>query len=268
MMQLRPQEVFTIVRGLEDHTDSATYYVRAVVRNARTDALIATVDLVDQGDGHRFTYNYTVPPDTSGEGFYISIVTSVYTDSGYTSKSANYGDSFDTFLIEQRLNGNSSHSGGSEVDYKKIQKMIEDAIKKIPAPEKVTIPSVDFAPLARQFEVLKKAIETIKLPENEKVDFTLVLAKLDEVSKTVKKSVEDIDIPEPDYGPVVSMVNEQKAMWDEAHQQINDVLERIKPFFTKDVDDIKELVSGLDKKLDGIAYVTLPPLKEKETEEV
>ncbi len=48
-MQLNPHEQFTIVRQIEDHTDSSTYYVRAVVRNAKPDALLATVNLTDQG---------------------------------------------------------------------------------------------------------------------------------------------------------------------------------------------------------------------------
>ncbi len=83
---LQPQKSFTVVRQIANHLDSATYYVRAVIRNAYTDELIETLDLTSRGS-QRFSKNWQVPADPSGEGFYISIVTSVYTDSGYTTKS-------------------------------------------------------------------------------------------------------------------------------------------------------------------------------------
>src|SRR5258707_3851150 len=101
-MQLEPLEDFTIARGLEDHTDSTTYYVRAVVRDAKTDALLATVNLTDQGDAHRFSKKWQIPADQTGQGYYLLITTSVYTDSGYTTKSSNYGDKDETYLVMRR----------------------------------------------------------------------------------------------------------------------------------------------------------------------
>src|SRR5437879_1246261 len=99
MLQLEPLELYTIARGLEDHTDSTQYYVQAVIRNAKTDALIATVQLTDQGDQHRYSKAWQVPQDQTGLGFYLLIETSVYTDSGYTTKSQNYGDKYETYLV-------------------------------------------------------------------------------------------------------------------------------------------------------------------------
>jgi hypothetical protein len=61
-LQLEPQQEFVLARGLEDHTDSTTYYVRAVVRNAKTDALISTVNLTDNGN-RRFTKAWMTPAD-------------------------------------------------------------------------------------------------------------------------------------------------------------------------------------------------------------
>ena len=90
MIQLTPQKIFTIVRGLENHIDTATYYVQAVIRNSRTNAIIDTINLTDR-DGYRFSKEWQVPADPSGEGLVIDIVTSIYTDSGYTTKSENYG---------------------------------------------------------------------------------------------------------------------------------------------------------------------------------
>src|SRR5574337_612585 len=102
-MQLEPREYFTIARGLEDYTDSTTYYVRAVIRNARTDALIDTVNLTDNGN-RRFTKAWQVPADPSGLGFYIIVTTTVYTDSGYTTKAENYLERFEEHLVQNRPN--------------------------------------------------------------------------------------------------------------------------------------------------------------------
>lgn len=175
-MQLRPHEDFSIVRGLEDHTDSTTYYVQAVIRNAKTDALIDTVNLADQGDGHRFLRVWRVPGDPSGLGFYISVTTSVYTDSGYTTKSTNHPDKYDTYLVDQRNAPLAPYQ--TAVDYKKIGKLVGEAVAKIrlpepkPAPEpkivvpRVEVPKVDLTPLEREIKAIgegfSKAIEKLQ----------------------------------------------------------------------------------------------------------
>src|SRR5688572_8979423 len=101
-MTLQPQAYFTVVRQIANHTDTNTYYVRAVVRNAYTDEIIATLDLTDK-TGQRFKKDWHVPGDPSGQGFYISIVTSVYSDNGYTTKSDSYGDEENTYLVQERV---------------------------------------------------------------------------------------------------------------------------------------------------------------------
>src|SRR5947209_2026571 len=107
---LHPQNSFTVVRQIANHLDTDTNYVRAVIRNAYTDAIIDTLDLTDKGS-QRFSKNWQVPADPSGQGFYISIVTSVYTDSGYTTKNPNYGDEENTYLVQDRV-PLARHGGG------------------------------------------------------------------------------------------------------------------------------------------------------------
>lgn len=84
---LQPQSSFPIVRQIANHLDATVYYVRAVVRDA-DGTTIATVDLASKGS-QRYQTRYRVPVDSSGQGAYISIITSVYTDAGYTTKSPN-----------------------------------------------------------------------------------------------------------------------------------------------------------------------------------
>ena len=77
MIQLRPTETFTIVRVLGDTVDTATYFVQAIIRNSNTGKIIDTINLTDKGN-RRFTGNWEVAADVSGEGFYIDITTTVY----------------------------------------------------------------------------------------------------------------------------------------------------------------------------------------------
>src|SRR5437879_3576262 len=126
MAQLYPQEEFVIARGLEDHTDSSTHYVQAVVRNVKTDTLIDTVQLTDQGN-RRFSKKWQVPADPTGLGFWILITSTVYTDSNYTTKDANYGERFEEHFIEARQHNHGG--GGSDIDYKKIEKLMQDQLK-------------------------------------------------------------------------------------------------------------------------------------------
>lgn len=177
-MQLNPRETFTIVRQIEDHTDQATYYVRAVIRNAKTDAIIQVdgnnyVNLTDQGS-QRFTKNWLVPADASGQGFYISILTSVYTDSGYTTKSENYGDKIETYLVQDRVNANLGGlggGGGSDIDYKKIRKIVDEVVKQrlkedIDMPEMPEFPEIppfpEFPEMPDVVAPLKEAVGEIK----------------------------------------------------------------------------------------------------------
>src|SRR3990167_2297855 len=103
MLQLNPREYFPIVRQLNDPLDVGTYYVQAIIRNARTGATLDTLSLTDEG-GQRFSYTtWQTPADTSGLGLFITITLTVYTDSGYTEKAGNYGIEQQTYLIQERV---------------------------------------------------------------------------------------------------------------------------------------------------------------------
>lgn len=127
-MQLHPRENFTITRQLQDPSLTSTFYVQAVIRNAKTDTILETINLTDK-TGQRFTGLWKVPADASGQGFWISIITSVYTDSGYTTKSTDYGDEENTYLVQERyiFNPNYQHSG-QDIDYSKIRKIVKEVI--------------------------------------------------------------------------------------------------------------------------------------------
>lgn len=221
-MQLNPRESFTIVRQIEDHTDTNTYYVRAVVRNAKTDVLLATVNLTDRGS-QRFSKDYLVPADASGNGLWISITTSVYTDSGYTTKSANYGDRLDIYLVQERYQFNPNYPSGPDIDYKRIKKIVDETvsekIKDIDFPEPLPPKEVNFSPVI-------KAIKDIDIPKPQEVDLGPVITKLEDLGRSVIKEIKKLP---QDY---------QNLSWVDV--SIGNVIETL----TKKIDEINKLINS------------------------
>ncbi len=175
---LHPQKNFTVVRQIANHLDTDTNYVQAVIRNAYTDAIIATLQLDDKG-GQRFKKDWQVPADTSGEGFYVSIVTSVYTDSGYTSKNPNYGDEENTYLVEAAAR---VHGGGG-VDAYTVRRIVSEELDKLPKPEPVTIPEPK--DIKDRTDEILKAIKENKPEKVEKVDLKPVLTGVKELKAAI-----------------------------------------------------------------------------------
>lgn len=206
---LQPQASFTIVRQIPNHLDASTYYVQAVIRNAYTDAIIDTVQLTSRG-GQRFSKNWTVPADPSQQGFYVSIVTSVYTDSGYTTKSGDYGDDENTYLVQERV---MTLMRGGSLDAFTVRQIIKEELAVVEA-EEADLPDepdeVDSEPPPRWDEVLSaigKVGEAINALPQEKADAKPILAAIAKVAKALKdKPVTDVT----DLTPILERLDEDQ----------------------------------------------------------
>jgi hypothetical protein len=276
MISLSPREKFTIVRGLGDHTDATTYYVRAVIRNSRTDELIATVDLDDSGDGLRFIKQWQVPADPSGQGFYIDITTSIYTDSGYTTKTTKYYDEYDTYLIAERMNPLLGYGGGggSDISYKKIEEIIRKVVKEIPEQEKISIPETDLVPVLESILDVKLAIRDIP-----KVDLSDIKNEL----KSIKLSVDDkeeykqissdssngllkqMDSLKSELSDLISRLGET-SMRDElmsVADKADSALTKIQTFFTDDMNALKSKIDEIQENIKSIESLETREIKIK-----
>lgn len=211
MLNLNPRESFIITHQLNNSYITDTSYVRAVIRNAKTDVTLATKDLTDQGNG-RFTTTYQVPADVSGQGFYISIVTSVYSDSGYTTKSQNYGDEVNTYLVQERYNPNIAlgATGGPDIDYKRIQKIVNDEINKIEKPK-----VIDLSPVISGIKSIKEDLSNVEIPEYPITNLTPVIDSIKESKTSIVKKIESI--PEFDYSIITDAI---KTYSDDLTQSI------------------------------------------------
>lgn len=212
---------FTVVRQIANHTDSTTYYVRAVIRNAYTDVILATLDLEDKGD-QRFKKDWKVPNDPSGEGFYVSIVTSVYSDSNYTTKSENYGDEENTYLVEDRVLAGRG-AGGGGADSRTVRRILKEELENF-APEPVKLPSF---PKDRTDEVLKQIKElavSLKPEKPEKVDLFPIQSALLELYRAIdKKEV----TPATDLAPVLAAVRALESENGRRHSSLIQIVNTI-----------------------------------------
>lgn len=244
MISLQPQENYTIVRQLPDPSDSTTYYIQAVVRNSVSDAILQTVNLTDKGS-RRFKASYQVPADVSGLGFYIDITTSVYTDSGYTTKSGSYADELEQYLVFDRIKPamGGGGGGGESVDYKKIQKMIDKIVKEMPKFEKD-----DFSPIMEQLEKLKTAVSSIEMPEMEKIDFQPLLTAVVTAEKRIVTAIDEKEVtPEADLTPVLDKIETNVQDTLDGLSSLGDKIEAVDVAITEYIDEYRTEQSAEEK---------------------
>jgi hypothetical protein len=223
-LTLQPQASFTVVRQIANHTDSSTYFVRAVIRDAYTDELLANLDLTDRGS-QRFSKNWQVPADVSGQGHYVSIVTSVYTDSGYTTKSENYGDEENTYLVQDR-SGWSHGRGGGSLGISDIRRVIREELGKIEKPEGVDYDRLKPSPVNDRTEEVLKAIRENKPEKTAPVDLAPVL----EAVSAVKQAVEAKEVTPPtDLTPLLEKLQEKNETDGLDFSEVKEKLDAIEP---------------------------------------
>ncbi|HEC66112.1 MAG TPA: hypothetical protein ENI23_12535, partial [bacterium] len=135
MLQISPSKAFPITYVISDPSDSSTYFVQAIVRNASTNTTLETVDLTDQGGGIH-SKDYTTPSDPSqtGTGLYIIITVTVFTDSAHTTKSGNYAIVTDQYLVKTIVDPHTIGGGGADLVSMKrmLNETIEETLGKRP----------------------------------------------------------------------------------------------------------------------------------------
>ncbi len=263
-MRLIPSRTFTVVRQIGNHTDTGTYYVRAVVRNAYTDEILTTLDLDDKGS-QRFKKDWLVPPETSGLGGFISIITSVYTDSGYTTKSENYADEENTYLWAtlETGSGGGGFKGYTGPDTSDIRRVVREEIEKIPkveippfpTPEKVELRWTDV------LEAIKDVRSAIKEPQA--VDMTPVLSAISQVEQAIaSKEV----TPPTDLAPLMEKIGalseESKSHKEEMDGKHDDTYIKFGEMLMSLPKQIKEMLDNVEFKVSGALKTTEEKMEE------
>lgn len=209
-MNINPQSTLRIVRQLSDPTDSSTYYVQAVVRNSASGATLQTVNLTDEGS-QRFTGSYHTPADVSGNGFYLDITTTVYTDSGYSTVSTDYSVDTQTYHVQQAWNHAAGLGGGVEVNYDKVRSIIKEELGKLDIPSPVDATPAVMDVERRLREAIVGAVSSISIPEQVQPDLDRVVRELkttiEDAVNTMLIAVDNKEVtPAPDFTPVIAEV--------------------------------------------------------------
>lgn len=245
-MQLQPQEYFTVVRQLHDWNDTDTNYVQAVIRNARTDELLATLELNDKGN-RRFSKEWQVKADTSGLGYYITITTSVFIDSDYSSKNPNYGDEMNTYLVDERKRIQGG-GGGSDIDYKKIASIVkenneETAINLLGE----MLPKLATIDYPRLLDAINAIPSKIEIPPQQPItipDYTKNLEAINGHIKALQASIEAIrgNMPNINLTPLETQIQELQEVFNTSIEDINESMED----YSQAILDKVDTLSGIE----------------------
>jgi hypothetical protein len=249
MLQVSPQTTLPLVYLIQDHTDSNTYYVRAVVKNSHDGTVLKTIDLVDGGN-RRFTASYNIP---AMEDKYIDITTTVYSDSGYTTKAQDKYETIEQYLVKTQWGLQFGGGGGdrivkgTEIDYKKIKKMIDDAISGIEKVEKY-----DDSALLIGIKTLQECINDLEIPEMpdmskmmpEKVNLGPILQKIGDLEVILNKEPKVIEEKEFDYNKILVPLQEIRKDIQDSTKIVEKVEKIVEPKVEEVIEPKKIRVVG------------------------
>ena len=254
-MILIPATTHIITWQKQNLHDTATYYVQAVIRNVRTNTILDTVNLTDLGSSARFSGQWIVPQDGSGFGAEISIVKTIYEDSGYTQVSGIYGaweDRYTIFDIAQRGSGNGG--GGEGIDYAFLkalfEKVIDQKLEALPKPKELDLSEVTLEIDGIKQGLFEKLKSLFLFQSKTEKALNSIITKND-----IKDLLEDVKRENKNQIAQLSKSTDQKigAIKEEIVDDIIDAMPTVvsnaskqltKEFFDKSV--------ALDKKIDGV----------------
>lgn len=262
--QIQPQKNFAFVRQLPDPSDSTTYYVQTEIRNAESDALIERVNLTDKGN-RRFVGIWRAIADKNGQGTLISVRTTVYTDSNYSTKSTTYGEEMETYLIMQQFNPREivtilgpalfERGGGADVNYKKIREILKEEIAPVSAAVKeidtsVEIPknlatTADIAALKRELPSISDIKSCMpEMKEYEKIDLSPLMKSLEEkiapLAETMQKIFEATK-DKTDLEPVMELLKKVSLGDTEAYESLEETIKEKIPDVIHDFERLHDL---------------------------
>ena len=197
-MKIEPGTIIPLVyQNVVYTTDQTLYYVRAVIKDSLTGTTLDTKNLTHQGTG-RYTSSFLAPQDTSGQGRHIDITITVYTDSGYTTKSTDYQERNYNYVVQaSRILGGGG--GGSDVNYEYIKKIIDKlldeklgAVLKSQNESKREEKPLDLSFIKDANKTLLRAIKDVRMAikPQEKTDLSSIEVKINSLEKTLIKKIE------------------------------------------------------------------------------
>ena len=134
---------------------------------------------------------------------------------------------------------------GPDIDYKRIQKLVNEAVAKIPVPVMPESPEqekTDLRPVIEAIVEAKKAILAREFPKTEPTDLSSISDAIKAAETTITKAI--AGIPQTDLSGIdhkLDAFNDAKIPEIKAAaEEILSLLEKLKSFFGDDMDELKE----------------------------
>jgi hypothetical protein len=214
--------------------------------------------------------NSLVPIDTTNQPgtYYLELSPTEIQFPGIVSvryKSANTAEfvvlgqimAFDPYTQFGTLSG-----GGADVDYKRIKKLMDEAVGSIPKPPEPK--EFDPVPLSEGLQAVIQEIRDIKFPEQKEANLLPLLARL----QAIQNSINNLKFPECDHKEVMKRLDEHNLALDANTEQlerhVEEIIEPLKHVLSKDNDLVKDEMRKLGEKFEGISYAVVDKTQRKE----
>ena len=241
-----------ITWSIQNLQDTTTYYVRAVIRDVRTETILKTLNLTDLGNG-RFSGVWNVPQDGSGFGREIEIEKTVYEDSGYTVPSGTYGRWLDRALIfnlANRLPSTGGYGGHTnQVDYKEIARIIKKEVETAMMPmidsenkEKET--PIDLSPVLQSLKMISSGLSGLA------TRISAMEVKDDNTHEEFDSIINDVMRIKDDIKSTIESSNSDLRA--EFETKISEITSIIKEIEKKDRTDLAQVEKKMEKQIASI----------------
>lgn len=161
MYQVNPNENIQIAYLFADPTDVTVYFVKAVMRNTASGAIVGSVNLtMSASNTRRFTGQLAAPANTSAAALYIDITATPYTDNTYTTQLTTYPETIQLYQVAQRWSyalagGGGGGSGFANFDWTKLLKLLKDVLTEH---QKVILKKMVSSRSEPDFDALREAL--------------------------------------------------------------------------------------------------------------
>jgi len=218
------------------------------------------------GNAPSNSVNTLVAVDTTNQPgtYYLILSPSELNTPGFLSvryKSANTAEfvtiaqivAFDPY---SKRYGDESLAVAVDVDYKRVRKIIQEELGTLP---KAEAKETDLSPLTQAVSEVQRSIRQLKFPDFPTIPTTDLTPAL--------QAIQAIKIPEAnlDLSPVMNalkavdlnQLNTQTEIVIAQLEEIQPLLERIKDFFAKDIEDIKSEILSIRKEIKRIPMIVM-----------
>lgn len=248
-MILLPGTVHYVTWTKQNLLDTATYYPQAIIKDKKSDATLATLDLSSLGSD-RYGANWNVVQDPTGMGREVSIVTTIYEDSGHTTVSGIYGAWETDYLIYELKPLGGGGGGGSSFDVNEIRKIIREEIAKIEKPVIPEAKTLDLSPIIARLEAIdSKEVE-------------IDLEPLKNALNGLKEEVANIDKSRFNNQEIMNTLikffdKEKSSLSQKTDEEMTYIVSQFKKIFEKSAEDVgKKLTVDAQTILKEIKQIT------------